>query len=346
MVLILRGPHSSARESIPLASILRVLGLDPATAGVLLVIFLLLSGATAVRGLRLARTPGPETRRAWRSLGTWWVFFMAVFIVVALGRPAVALTMFGVSLLLLRESLRLVRAPSALPALTLLGGAVYGWGWLEWESTFAVVLPAASLLLLAAWVARFRRTVTHSRRAFEVFVAFFMAVVGPSFVLGTASLPAGRGPGGNGEGWFLALVVLTELNDIAQAFLGRAVGKRQLAPVLSPGKTWEGALGGVLATSILALVLLPRLTPVGRVHPFGLPFPVPPWIWAPFLGTVIAAAGIGGDLSASHLKRKRGVKDAGDLLPAHGGLLDRFDSLSVAAPVFFMISYLLWIRAW
>jgi phosphatidate cytidylyltransferase len=147
-------------------------------------------------------------------------------------------------------------------------------------------------------------------------------------------------------GWFIALVLLTEINDISQAFWGRIAGRNQLAPELSPGKTWEGAVGGILSTSVLAVFVLPFLTAIGRTHPFGLVLPIPHWIWPLTLGIVLAVAGIGGDLIGSSLKRKRGVKDAGDLLPAQGGILDRFDSLAMTAPVFFLLSYLMWIRSW
>jgi phosphatidate cytidylyltransferase len=321
-------------------------GLDPTATGVLLAVALSLSGATVFRGFRLVRAPARENRRAWRSLGTWWLLFTVFSRVVILGRPAVALMMFGVSVLALRETLRLVRTSAAFPALTLLAGVLYAWGWMGWNPVFTVVLPSAILLLCAAWVVRFLWPVILLRRVFWVSVAFFEAVVGPSFVFAAASLTGSEGTDGSGMGWFLTLVILTEFNDIAQALCGRALGKRQLAPILSPGKTWEGAAGGILSTSLLALVLLPILTPIGRSHPNGLSLGIPPWIWSLFLGTVIATAGVGGDLIASVLKRRRGVKDAGDLLPAQGGVLDRFDSLAVTAPVFFILSYFLWVRTW
>jgi phosphatidate cytidylyltransferase len=121
------------------------------------------------------------------------------------------------------------------------------------------------------------------------------------------------------------LVMLTVMvSDTAQYYTGRAVGRRPLAPRISPKKTIEGAIGGfVVATAMFAIV--------------GA------W-WVPIfnvgermvLGLLIVAAGIAGDLFESFLKRRAGVKDSSTLIPGHGGVLDRIDALLFAAPVYFL----------
>jgi phosphatidate cytidylyltransferase len=161
-----------------------------------------------------------------------------------------------------------------------------------------------------------------------------------------AFLPPPHSVPANWAGWLVILIVLTEMNDIAQAWWGRSFGVHPLAPSLSPAKTWEGVLGGIGTTLLLAVVLAPTLTPFGRTQPLGLEAFGPPWIWAAVLGIVVALAGVGGDLMASALKRKKGVKDSGALLSAQGGFLDRFDSLALTAPAFFLITQLLWTRTW
>jgi phosphatidate cytidylyltransferase len=111
--------------------------------------------------------------------------------------------------------------------------------------------------------------------------------------------------------------------DSAAFFVGNAAGRRKLAPAISPGKTMEGAAGG-LAGGIAAAVV---------VRSLGLPFV--PLRHALLLGLAVAALGIAGDLVESLLKRWAGVKDSGVLFPGHGGMLDRLDSILFGAPVLY-----------
>jgi len=123
--------------------------------------------------------------------------------------------------------------------------------------------------------------------------------------------------------WVLALMVAIWGADVGAYFSGRRFGKRKLAPKVSPGKSWEGLWGGLLLVALLALL-------------FAL------WRGADAVGvlTLVLLAmftvmvSVLGDLFESVLKRSRGVKDSGALLPGHGGILDRIDSLVAAAPVF------------
>jgi phosphatidate cytidylyltransferase len=118
----------------------------------------------------------------------------------------------------------------------------------------------------------------------------------------------------------LFLLLLVVAADVGAYFSGRAFGRNKLAPKVSPGKTWEGVGGGLLAASLMAAL----------------------GVWwfkvstAPFLGLCIAVvlASIVGDLTESLFKRHAGLKDSGSLLPGHGGVLDRVDSVTAAAPVF------------
>jgi phosphatidate cytidylyltransferase len=123
----------------------------------------------------------------------------------------------------------------------------------------------------------------------------------------------------------VVMVVVTATADIGAYFAGRAWGKHKLAPLVSPAKTWEGFWGGMLCCAALA-VLLWYLLPVQQAH-LGLPS-----VLAVTLLTALAS--VVGDLSVSMVKRKSGTKDSGTLLPGHGGVLDRLDSLCGAAPVF------------
>jgi len=113
--------------------------------------------------------------------------------------------------------------------------------------------------------------------------------------------------------------------DIGAYFVGRAIGKRKLAPKVSPGKTWEGALGGVAASLVF-----------GGVMAWLAPLPGPVWSWL-VLALGLACVSIVGDLYESVLKRAHDVKDSGGILPGHGGVLDRIDSLLAVLPIFALI---------
>lgn len=134
-----------------------------------------------------------------------------------------------------------------------------------------------------------------------------------------------------GPGLIFALFAVVWGADAGAYFAGRAVGRHKLAPQLSPGKTWEGLIGGLVLAAIAAALA-------------SLWCPVPIWLLVP-LAVVTAAFSVVGDLVESRLKRVAGAKDSGHLIPGHGGVLDRIDSLSAAAPVFAL--GLVWVhRLW
>ena len=124
-----------------------------------------------------------------------------------------------------------------------------------------------------------------------------------------------------GAGLLLYLVVLTQANDIAQYIWGKLFGRRKIVPRVSPKKTWEGLIGGVITTVALAVLLAPKITPF---DPLG----------AIVAGFIIGIAGFFGDVTISSLKRDLGIKDTGGMIPGHGGILDRVDSLIYSAPLF------------
>lgn len=135
--------------------------------------------------------------------------------------------------------------------------------------------------------------------------------------------------------WLTLLLLLVWGADIGGYFAGRGWGRCRLAPTVSPGKTWEGVFGGVL------LALGAAAATLGAAHGLGMS-PVIPWasgLLVVALTTI--AAGVLGDLFESMLKRQHGLKDSGQLLPGHGGLLDRIDALLAAAPVFGLLAFLI-----
>lgn len=126
----------------------------------------------------------------------------------------------------------------------------------------------------------------------------------------------------------LAAMAIVWIADTAAYFAGRAFGRRKLAPLVSPGKTWEGVWGGLAAVAAYALALVPVARAAGYDGPGGA-LAVLSWI---MIALSLAALSVVGDLYESWLKRCAGVKDSGALLPGHGGVLDRTDALLAAMP--------------
>ncbi len=132
-----------------------------------------------------------------------------------------------------------------------------------------------------------------------------------------------------GAAWIYATFAVTWASDTGAYFAGRAFGKHKMAPLLSPKKTWEGFVGGTIASIAAG---------IGIVALLGMQLTIVQMI---VLGVIGAGGGTLGDLAESLLKRQAGVKDSGNLIPGHGGLLDRVDSLLFTAP---LVYYLL--AAW
>ncbi|NQT73823.1 MAG: phosphatidate cytidylyltransferase [Chloroflexi bacterium] len=134
----------------------------------------------------------------------------------------------------------------------------------------------------------------------------------------------------DGRDWVIIAIFATFASDTSAYFTGRALGKHKMAPAISPGKTWEGAIGGLLGAAIATVVLaiITGIDEIGylKIIPLG------------FLISIFAQAG---DLTESALKRNASAKDAGSLIPGHGGVLDRLDSLIFT--VVLVYYYVIWI---
>lgn len=133
-------------------------------------------------------------------------------------------------------------------------------------------------------------------------------------------------------GLIIFAIVLIAFADIGAYFTGRSIGRNKLAPEISPGKTWEGLFGGAAASIGISLIA-------------GLYFTVP-WLHVAILlalTAVVVIFSVVGDLSVSMLKRDRGLKDCGKILPGHGGMMDRLDSICAAIPLIgFVMSFSDW----
>jgi phosphatidate cytidylyltransferase len=214
----------------------------------------------------------------------------------------------------------LVIASNAVPIFSLVSGEGTPLARLAWP------LAAFAVSLLAAFVGEMRRYEKPGGVAQNLALAVLaIAYVGLSLSFAVQL----RLLGGPRDGLIAlaALVIVVKLADTGAYAVGRAFGRHKMAPVLSPGKTWEGAAGAIAFSILgawLAFDLLPRA--------MDLELAQAPWSWLAF-GLAVGIAGMVGDLAESLLKRDAGRKDSSTWLPGFGGVLDLLDSLLLAAPV-------------
>ena len=213
--------------------------------------------------------------------------------------------------------LRLITAAVGLP---LLLAVVWRGG-----APFIVVAAAAALLAVRELFDLLRAARTAQGRGSSLPRDWTIAAIGFCYVtLPLAALGITR-LGDAGLQWVALAFLATFATDTGAYAVGRAIGRRKLAPSVSPGKTWEGAIGGLLGAAGATVALVHLLDGIeSRVWP------------ALALGLAIGVAAQAGDLLESKLKRVAGAKDSGRLIPGHGGLLDRLDSL---VPVFPLVYY-------
>ena len=214
---------------------------------------------------------------------------------------------------------------SRLGLVALFGLLALGGGWLEERLPYPAALLLYSVVALAWWLFSLL-WVAAWRIEFARSIKIICGVL--TLLPALAAVLALR----NSSPWYLLiLLLLTSAADIGAYFAGRAFGRHKLAPLVSPGKTWEGVAGGVVLVSLLAAVASHWL----------------PTASLPFILICIAVAllSVVGDLSESLFKRQAGMKDSGTLFPGHGGLLDRVDSLTAAAPLFWLGTFWLGLQS-
>jgi phosphatidate cytidylyltransferase len=196
---------------------------------------------------------------------------------------------------------------------------------------FIIFIPVYVFLLLPARMVTIGETQGYLRAAGTLQWGLMTTVFSISHMAYLLNMPARQSAHGpvTGEMLVFYLLVLTQVNDIAQYLWGKMLGKHKIIPKVSPNKTCEGLLGGIFTTTLLAWLLAPWFTPMSPLH-------------AVLAGVLISLFGFVGDVVISAVKRDIGIKDSGNLLPGHGGVLDRLDSLTYTAPLFFHYIYYLY----
>lgn len=258
---------------------------------------------------------------------SWWIMIGA-FSVALVAEPTWSLVFLGfISFLALKEFFSQIptrRADRRVLFWAYLSIPVqYYWAGIEWYGMFIIFIPVYMFLFVAFRMIISQHTDGFLKSAATIHWGLMTCVFSLSHMGFLLMLPEVRTIGGpGGAGLLFYLVVLTQFNDVAQYVWGRTLGKRKVLPVVSPKKTWAGLLGGIATTMLMAVVLAPWLTPFPALQAAGA-------------GLIIGVFGFVGDVSISAIKRDLGVKDFGSLIPGHGGILDRIDSLTFTAPLFF-----------
>ncbi|MDH4188206.1 MAG: phosphatidate cytidylyltransferase [Nitrospira sp.] len=265
-----------------------------------------------------------------QRIQSWWIIIGIFSGAMLLSRTASILFFAFVSFLALKEYFSLIPTRRADRRVLFWAYAAipfqYYWVHLEWYGMFIIFIPVYLFLLLPMRMVMIGDTKDFLRAAGTLHWGLMTMVFSLSHAAFFLVLDETKNQAGGGAGLVLYLIFLTQFNDVAQYVWGKLTGRHKIIPKVSPNKTWEGFLGGLATTATLAMVLAPHLTPLTTIESLAA-------------GLLIALGGFIGDVTISALKRDIGVKDSGSLLPGHGGILDRIDSLTYTAPLLFHFVY-------
>ncbi|HVF84522.1 MAG TPA: phosphatidate cytidylyltransferase [Abditibacteriaceae bacterium] len=299
-------------------------GLLGGVVGVLLV-------AEAVNRVLVARNKGaitPTLENLQQRIRTWWVM-CAVFAVAVLTGVAGSMVLFGlISFMALREFVTLTPTRAGdhralfwiFFVITPLQYYFVGTGN---YGMFTILIPVYAFLFIPGRIVLSGDAQNFLERAAKIQWGLMICVYCVSHAPAILGLSI-KGYENQNVKLLLFFVIVTQINDVLQYVWGKALGKRPIAPAISPNKTWEGFVGGTVCATLIGALLW-----------WATPFAM----WqAALISLMITLLGFVGGLTMSAIKRDRGVKDYGAVLQGHGGFLDRIDSICFAAPVFFHVT--------
>jgi phosphatidate cytidylyltransferase len=263
---------------------------------------------------------------------SWWLMIAVIGAAVWSGRAGVIALFAFASFLALREFITIAPTRRGDHKALLLSFAVvlplqYFFVWIEWYGMYAIFIPVYAFLFLPIVAALSSDTSNVLERAAVTQWGLMISVYCISLVPALLTL---RIPGYEDRNLLLVifLILVVQSSDVLQYVWGKLLGRRKIAPELSPSKTLEGFVGGTLSASALGAALW-WITPFAPGQAF-------------LVALAITMMGFLGGLVMSAIKRDRGIKDWGSLIEGHGGMLDRLDSVCFSAPVFFHIARYWW----
>lgn len=291
----------------------------------------LLVVGTCIRLILAAKNPTTDYTELRQRIRSWWWMVGLLFAVLALGHTAAVFFFAFLSFLALKEFLSIVptrHADRRVIFWAYLSIPVhYYWVHESWYGMFIIFIPVYVFLFLPMRMVLIGETQGFIKNAALLHWAVMLTVYCISHIayllgLESANLDAGS------IGLVLFLLFTTQFNDVCQYIWGKMLGRHKIIPKVSPNKTWEGFLGGFATITLVSGWVAPFLTPLTMLQGFGA-------------GALISAAGFIGDVVLSSVKRDLHLKDSSQLIPGHGGLLDRMDSLLYTSPLFFHYVYYL-----
>jgi len=261
--------------------------------------------------LALVRLPG-----AWIPLRTWFVILPIALGAMWLGQGVWTVLVAAVSILAFKEFARVTGLYRQTLFVILVYGAVITENYFAFIGRYDVfmAIPTWAVLSLALVPIVLRRT----EEMLQWFALSIVGVVFFAYFLAHLSYLHGSSLG---LGYLLFVLLMTQLNDALQYIYGKAVGRHRWTPI-SPNKTIEGSLLAGITIVVLTFLQAP------------IAFPTVPPVGVLAAGLIVTIGGQVGDLTMANVKRNAGVKDFGTILPGHGGLTDRLNSLMVTAPAF------------
>lgn len=264
-----------------------------------------------------------------QRIQSWWWMVTILFVVLAASKN-VAIVFFGfLSFLALKEFLSIVMVRQADRRVIFWAylsiPIQYYWVSIGWYGMFIIFIPVYVFLFLPMRMVLIGETKGFIRSAGLIHWAVMLTVFSTSHIAYLLTLPV-KNPHAGAVGLVLFLLFMTQFNDVCQYVWGKMLGKHKIIPKVSPNKTWEGFLGGVSTITLCAGFAAPFLTPLSFNQ--GI-----------IAGLIIGISGFIGDVVISSVKRDLQIKDTGNFIPGHGGILDRVDSLLYTAPLFFHFVY-------
>lgn len=294
-----------------------------------------LSTASIVAGILTYRSEKPISAGLTnlnQRIKAWWIMVALIAIAFFFGKDGMTVLFALISFAALREFVTLTHTRRSdhwvlIGMFAIIIPVQYWLVWTEWYGLFTIFIPVYCFLLMPAITALHGDTERFLERIAAQQWAVMLSVYCVSHVPALMTLNV---PGYEGRHLLLIafLIITVQGSDVLQYIFGKLFGKHRFSPTVSPSKTWEGLIGGLVTASMLG-ALLSFLTPFSPLQAAGVAF-------------IACLMGFLGGLVASAIKRDQGVKDWGHLIEGHGGMMDRADSLVFAAPVFFHIVRYFW----
>ena len=298
--------------------------LTPVSRMGLVVLGVLAVASVAVALLRWAK-PQKDFRELVARVRAWWIMAAVFFGALVVSNP-VALVFFAfLSFWAMKEYITLLKTrPADHHGLVFTFLAIpiqYYLVGINWYGMFIIFIPVYMFLSLPVRLVLSKETSGFVASASQIQWGLMAFVFGLSHMAFLLTVPELKATTVSGRMLVLFLVFVVEISDVLQYVWGKTFGRHKIIPAVSPNKTWEGFIGGIASATLVSLAIR-FLTPFSAVETV-------------LVSLMISVAGFCGGAVMSAVKRDFGVKDFGQIIPGHGGVLDRIDSLCYAAPIFF-----------